>query len=81
MSAILRLVEYRNDECIAVLDHVSMLARSGKVRGVAICYTTCDGEQEPVFAGSYRARPGDALHSVMQLSWRLTQHHKAGMPP
>lgn len=82
MSAVLRLVEHPNLETIAVLEELLAMARKGEIKGMAVCYTTRTGEEKPRYTGLYRNRPSVALHSVMRLSWDLTQiQDRAGRHP
>lgn len=73
MPAVLRLVEVRSDDSVAVLEHMLQQAKSGKVRGILLCHTSDKGVEEPMFTGMYRRRPTLALNAALNLLLRLTQ--------
>jgi hypothetical protein len=59
MPATLRLVPYTAKDIISTLKVLLSMAVNGKLRGLAVCYRTDDGQEHHVVAGLYRIRPND----------------------
>lgn len=51
---VLRLVEYRCRESIAILKVLLSLALQGKLRGMVVCYRTDEGKERTVHTGIYK---------------------------
>ena len=60
-------------ETVAVLQHLLDLAKSGQLRGLAVCAKFASQKEEISFTGDYRQYPSQAVNASMRMSWRLTR--------
>lgn len=70
---VVSLLDFKSRDAVSVLRALLAEATSGRIAGLAICYTTTTGREEAAFAGTYRARPAEAVNAAMRLSWKMTQ--------
>jgi hypothetical protein len=73
MAQILELVRYSNNETVLALETALALARSKRMRCVAMCFMDDEREEHVVFTGWYRSSTLAASKAVVTMSWQLTQ--------
>jgi hypothetical protein len=71
--AVFQLVKTDNSAQVAIFEYMAALARNGKLRGTAICFTDDEGVEQAVFTGLYRAHPDKAAGAALRMSMQLAQ--------
>jgi hypothetical protein len=70
---VLRLLEYRCRDTVAILRVLLAMAIEGRLRGLIVCYRTADGEERTVFTGAYKAHPQRALGAILSSSVEMAR--------
>ena len=73
MAAVLKLVLNDNSETVAIFEHMTELARQGKVKGSAVCFRDENGKEHAIFTGVYRTHPDKAAGAALRMSMMVAQ--------
>jgi hypothetical protein len=65
---VVRLVQYKCRETVAILKVMLTMALDGRLRGAIVCYRADSGEEKVVFTGIYKAQPGKAMGLILSTS-------------
>lgn len=68
---VVRLVQYKCRETVAILKVLLTLALEGRLRGLIVCFRTDSGEEKTVFTGAYKAHPDKAVGLILSTSMKL----------
>lgn len=71
MTALLKLVEYRCRDTIAVAKFLLSIALQGKTRGMVVCYKDDEGEEHTLFTGTYKESPNRAAGASLRMGLHL----------
>lgn len=71
MGVVLRLVDHKSRETVAVLRCLLELAIAGDVAGIAVCYQTPDRDNHTALAGVYKEHPAGAVNAASMMKARL----------
>lgn len=60
-------------DTVAISKWMVREALKGKLRGLAVCFRTIEGEEKFVFTGAYRSRPESAIGGAARLYWAASR--------